>query len=111
MSENWLAIEFDQLLRSMNIHSLGHLIHVLRDSRMTVPKRFDEIEDVEGLEEEEFSGQVWWNEINYRNARNKFAPLLCNQAQMPRPYWVPGFEVNAFSCNFVCALTDFVVLR
>lgn len=49
---------FDQLLRSINIHSLGHLIHVLRDSRMTVPKKFDEIEDVEGLEEEEFSDQV-----------------------------------------------------
>lgn len=58
MSENWLAIDFDQLLRSINIHSLGHLIHVLQDSRMTVPKKFDEIEDVEGLEEEEFSGQV-----------------------------------------------------
>ena len=49
---------FDQLFRSMNIHSLGHLIAVLRDSRMTVTKKFDEVEDVEGLEEEEFSGHV-----------------------------------------------------
>lgn len=39
----------------MNIHSLGYLIAVLRDSRMTVTKKFDEVEDVEGLEEEEFS--------------------------------------------------------
>ena len=48
---------FDQLFRSMNIHSLGHLIAVLRDSRMTVTETFDEVEDVEGLEEEEFSGK------------------------------------------------------
>ena len=60
MSENWLAIDFDQLLRSMNIHSLGHLIDVLRDSLMTVTKKFDEVEeDVEDLEEEEFSAHVW----------------------------------------------------
>ena len=53
-----MASDFDQLFRSMNVHSLGHLIAVLRDSRMTVTKKFDEVEDVEGLEEEEFSDHV-----------------------------------------------------
>ena len=74
-------------------------------SKDTTVVKFDEVRD------EEFSNSaiMQWNEINYFSAGKKLAPLLCNQAQLTRPYWVPGFEVVGFA--ILCAQWQILLHR